>query len=288
MGKQILTFDRKGKIVSDAQGVTLPHLTEDEKTIGLWRDKETKRLRFATRYLVPPAGIGGTIEKPVLKDSAGLEVKGLAKPEWGSHTILKVFEFVQATRKWDVIASLPTKTEAGDTPGISVLKPVWSEEGNSDIKLTSSKFCAKYGALYQGRQCHVGNDIQTRKTFLKNAFPQCELTPEGYLLDRGCPIDDVGQISCEGCAFDLLHASVEGDRLHAVLPLYLKNKITNDLTQVKQLSREKLEQVLIDQRGGYAVIESNRQPNQMYVLDLTTGEIILNARGRSSVWFPHE
>lgn len=286
--KHILTFDRKGGIVSGVEGIVLPRLMKDEKTVGLWRDKTTKRLRVATRYFVPPEGIGGTIEKPILQDSTGKQINGLAKPEWGSPAIVKVYELAQSEKQWDVIQALPTKGEAGDTPGISVLKPFWNEEGASDIKLTSSKFCAKYGGLYQGRQCHVGNDSHARTSFFSKVFPECKLSPEGYVLGRECPIDGVGQISCEGCTYDLLHASIEGDRLHAALPLYLKNKKTGELTRVIRKKSPKVEQVLIDQRGDYSVIETIRAHGHIYVLDLMTGEIILDTRGENSMWFPNE
>lgn len=284
---QILTFDRKGWAIKGVQGIALPSLMEDEKTVGLWRDRTTKRLRVATRYIVPPADIGGTNEKPILKVGAGIEVNGLAKPEWGSHAILKVFEFSKTEKLWNVIASLPTKTEAGDTPGVSVLKPFWVEEGYSGLRLTSSKFCARYGGLYRGRQCHIGNDNRTRKAFFKKAFPECKLSPEGHALGRECPIDGVGQISCEGCTYDLLHASVEGDGLHAALPLYLKNKRTGELTEVDVPNSSDVKQVLIDQHEGYSVIETMHTPGHILVLDLKTGESILNARGESSMWFPN-
>ncbi|MBL4693288.1 MAG: hypothetical protein JKY92_08180 [Magnetovibrio sp.] len=285
--KQILTFDHNGPVVSGVQGIALPPLAKDEKTVGLWRDKDTKRLRIATSYLVPGADIGGTIENPVLKDRIGMEINGLAKPEWGSHAILKIYEFVLAERKWNVIEALPTKTEAGDTPGMSVLKPFWTEEGASGIKLTSSKYCARYGVLYRGRQCHLGNDSQTRKAFFKKAFPQCKLSPEGYVLGRGCPIEGVGKVSCEVCKFELLHSSIEGDSLHAALPLYLKNKMTGEMARI-QLKNQKREQVLIDQNGVYAMIEVMRVPDHIYVLDLNTGEMIFDTLGENSIWFPND
>jgi len=285
---QILTFDHKGAVVSSAQSIVLPPLAENEDAVGLWRDKDTKRLRIATSYRVPFSDIGGTTESPVIKDGAGKEVLGLAKPEWGSHEILKVFEFVKTQNKWNVITTLPTKTEAGDTPGISVLKPFWNEEGGSGIKLASSKYCARYGVLYQGRLCHLGSDSHTRKTFFKTAFPECMLSPEGYVLGRECPIEGVGKISCEDCKFDLFHGSIKGDALHAALPLYLKNKKTGKLTQVALSNNVKIEQALIDQRDGFAVIETISAPSHVYVLDLRTGEIILDARGQNSMWAPNE
>lgn len=282
---KLLTFDRRGEAVGS---VALPHLMTDEKTIGLWRDRTTKRLRFATRYMVPQANVGGTVENPTLKDITGKQINGLAKPEWGSHAILKIYELTQSETQWNIIVTLPTKTEAGDTPGVSVLKYFWNEDGDSDIKLTSSKFCAKYGGLYRGRQCHIGNDSHARASFFSKVFPECKRSPEGFVLGRECPIDAVGQMSCEGCTYDLLHASVEGDRLHAALPLYLKNKKTGELTQVPGILSPKVEQVLIDLRGNYSVIETIHTPGHIYVLDLMTGEIILDTRGENSMWFSNE
>jgi len=238
--------------------------------------------------LVPPANIGGTTSNPILKDGTGRKINGLAKPEWGSHAILKVYEFLPTEIKWSVITILPTKTESGDTPGISVLKPFWIEDGASDIKLTSSKYCAKYGVLYRGRQCHLGNDSQTRKAFFKKAFPQCKFTSEGFVLDRRCPIDGVGIISCEACKYDLLHASIEGDGLHAAFPLYLKRKMTGELTRVALPTRSKVEPVLIGQSGDYALIEKIRTPGHIYVIGLKSGKVILDARGENSLWFPNE
>ncbi len=284
-GNRILAFDRKGRLASDLPHIIIPRLLENETPIGLWRDTSTKRLRIAVRYPVPPTGISGTVDQPVLHDAAGKAVEALTAPEWGVHEILKVIEFSPVRKTWEIVAIVPTKSQSGDTPGLSVLKPFWSEDGTSDKQLTSSKFCAGFGQLYNGRKCYLEGDQATLKAdFLAQTFPQCKLSLEGFVLGEQCPINEIGRLSCKGCLFSLLHSSIQGDRLHAALPVRLVNIATGQLGRIRQLRGGSVEQIMMDQQDGYMFIEKLRPPYNLYVLDINSGDIILTSRGRGAMW----
>lgn len=283
-GRNILSFDaHSGK--SRGIDMPLPSLMDGEVPVGLWRDTASKRLRMATRYVVPAKHVTGPHEAPQLHDAAGKPLDGLATPEWGDHVILNVYERNRSS--WRVVATMPTKMFAGDTPGLSVLKPYWHEDGYSSTHLLASKRCHAFGGLFRGRTCHLGDDEEARTAFYEVAFPQCV----GNV--RGCPIDAVGKVTCDGCTYDLFHASILGDQLHGAFPIYLRLRETGKFTPLddsvdKAISGEDGAQVLIAVSGHYAVLETRRagSPNHISVIDLSSGELTLHTQGQKAMWLP--
>ncbi|MDV7341520.1 hypothetical protein RYZ26_18080 [Terasakiella sp. A23] len=245
---KIVSFSGSGHRLNEAP-ILLPQMLQGEKSISLWRDASDHNLRVATWVTVRPAQVrdniiylSNTISVPVLRD-----------PEWGAHAVVRLFK--QEGNAWSLEQTLATKSEAGDTPGLSVLKPFWNEEGASDLKMASTKYCKRYDSVFDGRAREGGNvrivshDVET------------------------------GIVTCKGCRFELTHAISEGDCLHAMLPVHLWDK---EREQIKYLDLPNDGQARLDVNGNFAFVESAAI---VTVIDLNYGKILLNKTGEGSFWF---
>ncbi|WP_419797738.1 MAG: hypothetical protein ACNI26_15875 [Terasakiella sp.] len=272
----IISFSGAGTLLND-KPIALPQMLANEKPVSLWRDPSDHHLRIATWVSIQTE----QVQDDKIRLSNGDIIPTMTNPEWGWHAVVRLFK--QKGERWVIERTLATKSEAGDTPGLSVLKPFWNEEGHSNINLEASKYCASFDTLFDGRVCHDGYvEQKVKKAFYSYALPNCTLLSDGTLNDQGCDVATSGFVSCEDCNFDLFHLTEEGDSLHAIFPIFLKNK-ENDSFQ--RLPFAEKGQALIDGNGRYAFIESKEGVS---VLDLMMGNILINAKGKGAFWLPSD
>ncbi len=274
-GNHITAFTKSRERLPAEQDIALPQLFNDEKPKALWRDAKDKKLRLATWI--------NAYELPVTNDMIHLEdgshVPVLKDPEWGTNFVTRLFVYDGGI--WKIDKVMATKSEAGDTPGLSVLDPYWNEDGYSDIHLTAGQYCAGLSSKFAGRVCHDGPVPESvRDAYYAQFYSSCKRHKDGSLDERDCGATTVGRVACETCRFDLYHPSVEGDRLHAILPVHLYDKQSQTFLPV-QIDEQG--QVYIQGHETFALIVTK---NRVIVIDLQTGRIVLNDEGENALWLP--
>jgi hypothetical protein len=282
-GGEIIRVIDQGKVISfsgagtqlNETPIELPQMLANEKAVAMWRDANDQALRIATWVTINSEQVqDGTIH---LNTSTTVLV--MTDPEWGWHAVVRLFKLDDSG--WAIEQTLATKSEAGDTPGLSVIKSFWNEQGASNLQRASQKFCGRYGSVFMGRRCDDGHiDMNIRNSFYDVAFPSCKRTKDGHLHPKNCDADTAGFIMCESCKFDLVHATREGDSLHAMLPVYLRHKESGDFERVSLPSKG---QIRVDVDGHHAFIESYEA---VTVIDLISGQLLLKQKGTDAFWFP--
>lgn len=270
---EIISFSASGILIKET--TTLPQMLPNERPIALWRDANDDTLRVATWVTVKPTQV---LDNVIILDTS-TRIRVMSNPEWGWHAVVRLFKWEADT--WVIEHTLATKSEAGDTPGLSVLKPFWNEQGASNVMLSSQKYCGRYDAVFMGRRCddkHVGENI--RNGFYDFAFPACEKSKDGYLHATDCGAVSFGFISCENCKFDLIHLNNKGDTLQAMLPIYLRDK---DEGHFQHLSLSTKGKIHIDVKDRFSFIESQ---NRITVIDLAAGKVIFGKTAIDPFWLP--
>jgi len=274
----ILQFNQNGERQNEV--VKLPSFMPDEHPIVLWRDKADKQLRLATWLYIKPENIITQNTTTILKLPNGNTVKAMLEPEWGTHHVNRIFTLKDGAGR--VLHTLASKGEAGDTPGLTVIKPYFHEAGSSDFKLIANKYCASLQEFYPGRICHSDPiDKILLDQLFTNIFTDCERSSDGYIKPRSCAIDTIGLINCPDCIYDLIHASVQGDRLHAMTPLYLLDKKTQKYVELTLPGISSGQQVWLDQSGHHILTETR---GKVFVINMNTGSVISAASGDEAVW----
>jgi len=270
-------FNRDGQKLDRV--IKLPAMLKDEYPMVLWRDKEDQQLRLTTWLYIRPEAIHQQGNKTLLRLPNGGTVDAIMDVEWGTHHVNRIFAY---DGDWRVLHTLASKGEAGDTPGLTVIKPYFDESGASEFKLFAKKYCAASPTFYQGRICHddpINKELRDR--FYADVYSDCKRTPGGYLNERSCGAATIGKIDCPDCKFALIHPSNQGDRLHAVTPLYLLDKKTQQYHMLDLPGINAGQQITLDHAGDHILADAI---GKIFTIDMKTGTVTFVGGGREAIW----
>lgn len=112
---------------ADAKTVRLAQFPgTDDDGARLWLSAGGLRPRVARMVILEPADVAGPPEAPLYRFEGASYKAPADLPQWGEPAVV-VLEELDAAGRWYRIGIYPTKTSAGDTPGLSVIPQELSE-----------------------------------------------------------------------------------------------------------------------------------------------------------------
>jgi hypothetical protein len=243
------------------RAATLPNADGDVR--ALWRERGTRRLRIIAMQKIEPANV--LVENGVTRYRLpdGTIIKGLSEPDWGTPFACSVLE-LQDDGAWKLIARRPTKDEAGDTPGISVVDDLRHELGASNRTLLASYTC-------DAGQCR--NDVPAELVARAAADVGRKLTD-----------DDLSLLKLGGGKPSLLFGTVMGDQLHMVPPVMM---ISEEGATIARLPANGRRQIGLGVDQDLLLLADERTGDRPLVAALRTGKIRFSAPdAATAAWIP--
>ena len=234
------------------------------KVEALWVDTKTRRIRIAAMQPVADADLRKLNGHLVFraKDGASLPTSDL--PHWGRPYIASIWEMGAKKGEWVRVVRRATKSDAGDTPGLSVLADFLDPFGHSNESLLRSYTC-------DNEQC-------------RNDVPDALVRSASSLVGRPLSSEGLSLWSVNPGGASVLFGIVMGDELHITAPVLLANSGAEgaSLLQVGQRG-----QMGLGVQGGFLLVADELSGSRPIVVDLKLGAVRLQPKNATgAVWLP--
>jgi hypothetical protein len=239
---------------------------ENSKSLGklpkntgeLWIDKDTGHPRFSFMIDVPDKNVkveGKEIDQVHIYQFEGKTYKAQMLPDWGVAAMAITIEFKKGL--WSRIEMAPTKTEAGDTPGITALETY--NQRKSDGQNLSE--ILKLSTCIGGKLKCSTEDKNLKKLLANPEDAGVIKTPHGTQF-----VFPVGY----------------GDSPHAGSPLYF---CLGSCKKAVKLNEVKEDQIGLALDRDFLLVATEYDNAAPRIYDAKTGALILNLpNAKSAIW----
>ena len=213
---------------------------------------------------LPPASVQTVGRKVFFQLSNGTSLDATKLPAWGQPFVCRVLELSPDGLSWKQVVEKPTKDEAGETPGISVVDDFKDESGVSNEEIEES-----YSCLSGRCRGEVSMELAARASSISR---------------KALAADDLSLWRIQEGLHFLLFNILTGDTAHITNPVFL---VSSDSAQISLVPTNGVKQIGLGVKKPFLLVVEEMTGSHPRIIDLRSGNVVFEApEGFAATWAP--